>query len=104
MVDVVSYLAGIYVSQGYRDIVRRQGSTDVVGVDSDPWDHRPRAFSPKYPELDSRNPRSVALIVYSDQPGAEARMRAGEYEYKGRAHGVYRSESSPSGYVSVPVR
>ncbi len=101
--DLIAYLVSIVTSSGYRAVIEKQGSENAIGIDSNPFDHRPRAFRPRYPELDSRNPSAIALLVYDSQPGDENLFLEGRFEYSGRAYGIYRTENSPSGYRQVPL-
>lgn len=101
--DLIAYLVGIHLSTQYKATMERQGAQNVVGEDRNPYDHRPRAYSNRHPELDSQNPSSVAILVYSDWANAEELIRQGRFEYVGRAHGIYRGETSPSRYRQVPL-
>jgi hypothetical protein len=95
--DLIAYLVALHVLSTYQAVVFAQGANNYVGVDDDPWDHRPRAYSWKKPEMDSQNPRAVAIVIYADTPDAEELMRGARFEYAGRAHGLFRTENSRAG-------
>jgi hypothetical protein len=101
--DLIAYLIALHVSSTYQAVVFAQGAQNYVGVDADPWDHRPRAYADKKPEMDSQNPRAVAIVVYADWPDAEQLVREGRFEYGGRAHGLLRSENSRAGNRQRPL-
>lgn len=103
LVDVLSYLSAIQISREYMAVVKDQGADVYAGEDTDVHDHWPRRFANKRLEMDSANPRAVALFVYSDSPGAADALRNGTFEYLGAIWGYWRNGSSPAGNTTISM-
>lgn len=101
--DLMSYLVAIRASQQYFEVTHAQGADVFAGRDADAWDHWPRNFAGKHLEMDSKNPRAVAVLVYSDWPDAPQLIREGRFQYEGAIWGIWRSENSPDRNRQVPL-
>ena len=101
--ELLCMIVGQDAATKYHDITKALGANVFIGRDTDPWDHRPRAYSDKKPELDSMNPSAVAVFVWAEGPEAQKQVREGRYEYRGAKHGLYRTENSPGGNKQEPL-